>query len=66
MRRTWLITGASRGLGRALSEAVLASGDQLVATARDLRALDDIAKRFGEAVRGAPRRYRSARGGRRR
>jgi NAD(P)-dependent dehydrogenase (short-subunit alcohol dehydrogenase family) len=32
--RTWLVTGASRGFGRALSEAVVARGEQLVATAR--------------------------------
>ncbi|AGL15820.1 SDR family NAD(P)-dependent oxidoreductase [Actinoplanes sp. N902-109] len=32
--RTWLITGASRGLGRAIATAVLANGDNLVATAR--------------------------------
>jgi NAD(P)-dependent dehydrogenase (short-subunit alcohol dehydrogenase family) len=33
--RTWLVTGASRGFGRALSETVLARGEKLVATARD-------------------------------
>lgn len=37
MPRTWMITGASRGLGRALAEAVLAAGHRLVATARDRR-----------------------------
>lgn len=42
MRRTWLITGSSRGLGMALARAVLASGDQLVATARDPGALADL------------------------
>ena len=35
MSKVWLITGSSRGLGRALAEAVLAAGDRLVATARD-------------------------------
>jgi NAD(P)-dependent dehydrogenase (short-subunit alcohol dehydrogenase family) len=40
--RTWLITGCSRGLGRALAEAVLRSGDQLVATARDPEAVADL------------------------
>jgi NAD(P)-dependent dehydrogenase (short-subunit alcohol dehydrogenase family) len=30
MPKVWLITGSSRGLGRALSEAVLAAGDKLV------------------------------------
>jgi NAD(P)-dependent dehydrogenase (short-subunit alcohol dehydrogenase family) len=35
MARTWLVTGSSRGFGRALCEAILASGDNLLATARD-------------------------------
>ena len=39
MSRVWLITGCSRGLGRALSELVLAAGHRLVATARDPRDL---------------------------
>ncbi|QOG07386.1 SDR family NAD(P)-dependent oxidoreductase [Aureimonas sp. OT7] len=32
--RTWLITGVSRGLGRALAEAALARGDTVVGTTR--------------------------------
>jgi NAD(P)-dependent dehydrogenase (short-subunit alcohol dehydrogenase family) len=47
MPRTWLITGCSRGLGRALAEAVLVAGDQLVATARDPQTLDGLPA-FGE------------------
>lgn len=39
MSKVWLITGCSRGLGRALAEAVLAAGHRLVATARDAREL---------------------------
>jgi NAD(P)-dependent dehydrogenase (short-subunit alcohol dehydrogenase family) len=35
MTRTWLVTGSSRGFGRALCEAILDSGDNLLATARD-------------------------------
>jgi len=35
MRRTWLVTGSSRGFGRALCEAILDAGDNLLATARD-------------------------------
>ena len=34
MAKTWLITGCSSGFGKELTEAVLARGDQLVATAR--------------------------------
>jgi NAD(P)-dependent dehydrogenase (short-subunit alcohol dehydrogenase family) len=42
MPKTWLITGSSRGLGRALANAVLASGDNLLATARNPRELEDL------------------------
>jgi NAD(P)-dependent dehydrogenase (short-subunit alcohol dehydrogenase family) len=51
LARTWLITGSSRGLGRALSEAVLAAGDQLVATARDPEQLADLVDRYPERAR---------------
>jgi NAD(P)-dependent dehydrogenase (short-subunit alcohol dehydrogenase family) len=33
---TWLITGCSTGLGRALAQAVIAAGHNAVATARDV------------------------------
>jgi len=51
MSSRWLITGSSRGLGRALSEAVLQAGHRLVATARDPAQLADLARRHGDAVR---------------
>ncbi|UYB54223.1 oxidoreductase [Xanthomonas sp. AM6] len=54
MPSTWLITGSSRGLGRALSEAVLRAGHRLVATARDPAQLQDLAGRYGDAVRTVP------------
>ena len=40
--RTWLITGASRGLGRAFAEVALEAGDHVVATARKADHLDDL------------------------
>jgi NAD(P)-dependent dehydrogenase (short-subunit alcohol dehydrogenase family) len=43
-KRVWMITGASRGIGARLTEAVLANGDAVVATARDTAALQ---QRFG-------------------
>jgi NAD(P)-dependent dehydrogenase (short-subunit alcohol dehydrogenase family) len=49
--QVWLITGSSRGLGRALSEAVLDAGHCLVATARNPRQLDDLVERFGDRIR---------------
>ncbi len=39
---TWLITGCSTGLGRALAEAVLSRGDNAVVTARDVTAVQDL------------------------
>lgn len=48
--RTWLVTGASRGLGRALVEEVLAAGDRVVATARDATTLDDLADQHGDRL----------------
>ncbi|WP_345680318.1 SDR family NAD(P)-dependent oxidoreductase [Yinghuangia aomiensis] len=51
MTKTWLITGSSRGLGRAIAEAVLADGHNLVATARHTEPLKDLADRYGDQVR---------------
>ena len=42
MSRVWLITGASSGFGRALTEAAVARGDTVVAAARHTGALDDL------------------------
>ncbi|MBB6731198.1 oxidoreductase [Cohnella zeiphila] len=50
MSKVWLITGSSRGFGRSLAEAVLASGDQLVATARKTEQIADLADRYGSRV----------------
>jgi NAD(P)-dependent dehydrogenase (short-subunit alcohol dehydrogenase family) len=54
MGKVWLVTGSASGLGRNIAEAVLASGDRLVATARDPRRLDDLAKQYGNQVRATP------------
>jgi len=51
MSMVWLITGSSRGLGRALAEAVLESGERLVATARKPEQLSDLVERYGDRVR---------------
>jgi NAD(P)-dependent dehydrogenase (short-subunit alcohol dehydrogenase family) len=53
MPQRWLITGSSRGLGRALSKAVLEAGHRLVATARNAGHLAELVKRHGDAVRTA-------------
>jgi NAD(P)-dependent dehydrogenase (short-subunit alcohol dehydrogenase family) len=51
MSSTWLITGSSRGLGRALAEAVLAAGHRVVATARRPEDLAVLVELYGERVR---------------
>jgi NAD(P)-dependent dehydrogenase (short-subunit alcohol dehydrogenase family) len=51
MTQVWLITGSSRGLGRALAGGVLARGHQLVATARNPSQLTDLVERYGDQVR---------------
>src|SRR6266850_488262 len=54
MSKVWLVTGSASGLGRNIAEAVLASGDRLVATARDPRRLEDLVKKYGDQMRTAP------------
>lgn len=54
MSKVWLVTGSVSGLGRNIAEAVLASGDRLIATARDPRRLDDLVEKYGDHVRNAP------------
>ena len=54
MVKTWLITGSSRGLGRALAEAVLNAGDNLVATARNTSGLEDLADRYPGIISMSP------------
>jgi NAD(P)-dependent dehydrogenase (short-subunit alcohol dehydrogenase family) len=46
----YLITGSSRGLGRAITEAALAAGHQVVATARRPEQLDDFGAAHGDRV----------------
>src|SRR5260221_268139 len=45
---TWLVTGSSVGLGRAIVEEALAAGCNVVATARNPAVLDDLVSRFPE------------------
>lgn len=49
--KVWLITGSSRGLGRAIAEAALEAGDRVIVTARDPARLSDLVERFGDRVR---------------
>src|SRR6202166_895473 len=49
--QVWLITGSSRGLGRAFTEAALNAGHRVVATTRNSDHLIDIASKLGKSVR---------------
>src|ERR1700722_12892425 len=48
--KVWFITGTSKGFGRDWAIAALERGDHVVATARDVSALDELTARFGDAV----------------
>jgi len=50
MTKIWFITGSSRGLGRSLTEAVLAAGDNVAATARNPETLKDLVEKYGEQI----------------
>ncbi|GIG91797.1 oxidoreductase [Plantactinospora endophytica] len=51
--RVWLITGCSAGFGRHLALAALAAGDRVMATARDVGRLADLAATGADRVRTA-------------
>lgn len=50
MGKTWLITGASSGFGRSLTERLLARGDRVAATSRNTQALDDLRERYAKQL----------------
>ncbi|HMF79625.1 MAG TPA: oxidoreductase [Bryobacteraceae bacterium] len=49
--KVWLITGSSRGLGRAFTEAALEAGHRVVAAARNPQQLIDVVNKYGDGVR---------------
>lgn len=51
MAKIWLITGSGNGLGRAITEAVLALGDRVVAGARRLEELHALVEQYGERIK---------------
>lgn len=51
MSKVWLITGSGSGLGRIIAETVLAAGNRVVATARNVLQLDDLVAQYGANVR---------------
>jgi NADP-dependent 3-hydroxy acid dehydrogenase YdfG len=54
MSRVWLITGGTSGFGRAITEAAVAAGDVVVATARRTATLDDLAGAYPDQVEVRP------------
>jgi NAD(P)-dependent dehydrogenase (short-subunit alcohol dehydrogenase family) len=50
MTKIWFITGSSRGLGRSLTEAVLAKGDKVAASARNPEQLKDLADKYPDQI----------------
>ena len=51
MSQVWLVTGSSRGLGRAIVEAGLAAGNKVLATARNSESLSDLSEHYGSQVK---------------
>ncbi|OHU53774.1 SDR family NAD(P)-dependent oxidoreductase [Mycobacteroides chelonae] len=50
LSKTWFITGASRGLGRAWATAALERGDRVALAVREAEAVVDLVGRFGDAA----------------
>ncbi|KAE8444793.1 Oxidoreductase boa17 [Mollisiaceae sp. DMI_Dod_QoI] len=50
MSKVWFITGSSRGLGLALTEAVLETGASVIATARKPSSLDHLIQKYGAKI----------------
>jgi NAD(P)-dependent dehydrogenase (short-subunit alcohol dehydrogenase family) len=50
MAKIIFITGASRGFGKLWAEALLQRGDKVIATARNLSALDDLVNKYGDNI----------------
>ncbi|MBZ5978302.1 SDR family oxidoreductase [Leuconostoc gelidum] len=46
MKRTWLITGVSSGFGYEMAKQLLASGNKVIGTVRDLSKVDDLISKY--------------------
>src|ERR1700760_161882 len=51
---TWLITGCSSGLGRALASAVLDRGENAAVTARDVASVEELARSYPRTALALP------------
>jgi len=50
MKKTILITGASRGFGKIWAKAFLKRGDNVIATARNIETLQDLVSEYGNSI----------------
>lgn len=50
MTKTWFITGTSSGIGRQLTEKILARGDRVAATVRKEDALKNLQEQYGDRL----------------
>ena len=49
--RVWFITGSSTGFGRLLAEELLERGERVIATARDISKVADLAQKYPDTAR---------------
>jgi NAD(P)-dependent dehydrogenase (short-subunit alcohol dehydrogenase family) len=54
MSKVWLVTGANSGFGRAITEAAVAAGNVVVATARRPAALQDLVAAHPDQIEALP------------
>jgi NAD(P)-dependent dehydrogenase (short-subunit alcohol dehydrogenase family) len=50
MSKVWMITGANRGIGLEIARAVLAAGNQVVATARKPEQIEKELTDYGDRL----------------
>ncbi|MFD1497078.1 SDR family NAD(P)-dependent oxidoreductase, partial [Streptosporangium lutulentum] len=54
MNKVWLITGAGSGFGQAITQAAVAAGDVVIATARRVATLNDLVTAHPGQVEALP------------
>ena len=50
MAKIWFVTGSSRGLGKSITEMVLANGDNVAATARNPKKINDLVNKYPNQI----------------
>ena len=50
LQRNWLVTGVSSGFGRIITERLLAHGDSVAGTVRDLSIMNDLKAEYGDRL----------------